>query len=48
MTDSDAFVKDLRLAEAYSLMLVETCRRVRNDAVTRLGLAADQLPGDIG
>jgi hypothetical protein len=35
------------LPEAYSRMLVETLRRLRDDAVTRLGLPADQLPGDI-
>jgi hypothetical protein len=44
MTDSAAFAEDLRLAEAYSRMLIETYRRVRQDAITRLGIPEDRLP----
>jgi hypothetical protein len=40
--------QDLQVAEANSRMLVETLRRLHDDAGTRLGLPADQLPGDIG
>jgi hypothetical protein len=44
MTDSAAFAEDLHLAEAYSRMLIETYRRVRDDAQTRMNLPADRLP----
>lgn len=45
MTDSLSFAEDLNLAKAYSRMLIETCLRLREDAVTRLKIAASQLPG---
>ena len=44
MTDSQAFAEDLRIAEAYSRMLVGTYGRVREDAATRLDIAEEQLP----
>lgn len=44
MTDSGAFAEDLRLAEAYSQMLIDTYRRVRNDAHTRMRVPEGQLP----
>lgn len=44
MTDSAAFTEDLRLAEAYSRMLIETYRRVRDDAHSRMKIPESQLP----
>jgi hypothetical protein len=46
MTDSAAFAEDLNLAETYSRMLIETYLRLREDAVTRLKIAASQLSGE--
>jgi len=46
MTDSAAFAEDLNLAETYSRMLIETYLRLREDAATRLKIAASQLPGE--
>lgn len=44
MTDGDAFASDLKLAEAYSRMLIDTVRRMVEDVQNRLGIPADRLP----
>ncbi|MHB1360249.1 MAG: hypothetical protein ACYCWC_11790 [Rhodocyclaceae bacterium] len=46
MTDPASFVEDLKLAESYGRMLFETYQRVRADAVTRLKIPVEQLPGE--
>lgn len=44
MTDCAAFAADLHLADGYSHMLIDTYRRLRADAISRLGIPAGQLP----
>jgi hypothetical protein len=44
MEDSAAFAENIKLAEAYSEMLIETYHRVRKDIVDRLGIPASELP----
>lgn len=44
MTDAASFAEDLNLAEAYSRMLIDTCRRLGEDAQTRMGFPAHVLP----
>lgn len=46
MTDGAAFADDIVLAGTYSRMLIDTYRRVRDDAAQRLNLPADRLPQD--
>jgi hypothetical protein len=46
MTDATAFAEDIVLAGAYSRMLIDTYRRVRDDAAQRLNRPADRLPQD--
>jgi hypothetical protein len=38
------FAENIRLAQQYSHMLIETYNRIRNDASERMGLTANQLP----
>lgn len=47
MTDPLRFAEDLVLAKEYSLMLFETYDRLRQDAVTRLGLKEESLPKNL-
>lgn len=47
MTDPAKFVEDLALAKEYSLMLMETCNRVRQDAITRMGHKQQNLPEEL-
>ena len=44
MTDNTSFAKDLLLAESCSRMLIETARRLREDAMKRLHIPTSQLP----
>ena len=44
MTDPAMFVEDLVLAKEYSVMLIETFNRVRQDVMTRMGHAKERLP----
>jgi len=44
MTDPVKFVEDLALAKEYSLMLMETYNRLRQDAMTRMGHEKESLP----
>lgn len=44
MIDPTKFVEDLCLAKEYSLMLMETFNRVRQDAMTRMGYKQESLP----
>jgi hypothetical protein len=44
MTDSSSFADELNLAEGYSRMLIDTCRRVRADAMTRMAMPEHDLP----
>ena len=44
ITDAAAFAEDLNLAKSYCAMLMDTYRRVRDDAVTRLQVPESQLP----
>lgn len=44
MTDPAAFAADLRLATGYCPMLIDTARRARQEAATRLHLDPDALP----
>lgn len=46
MTDNASFAADLKLAEAYSRMLTATYRRLRADAVARLGVPVEELPAE--
>jgi len=47
MTDPAKFVKDLVLAKEYSLMLIETFNRLRQDAMTRMGHKKESLPEEL-
>ncbi len=44
MTSATKFVEDLKLAREYSLMLMETFNRLRQDAMTRMAYDAGGLP----
>lgn len=44
MTDPAKFAQDLVLAKEYSLMLIETFNRLRQDAMTRMGHKQEDLP----
>jgi len=47
MTDAEKFIEDLALAKEYSLMLIETFNRLRQDAITRMGHNRDSLPEEL-
>ncbi len=47
MTDPVMFVEDLVLAKEYSVMLIETFNRVRQDAMTRMGHEKERLPEEL-
>lgn len=47
MTDPAKFVEDLALAKEYSLMLIETFNRLRQDAMTRMGYKKENLPEEL-
>lgn len=44
MTDPAKFAQDLVLAKEYSLMLIETFKRLRQDAMARMGHKQENLP----
>lgn len=44
MTEPAKFVEDLLLAKEYSLMLIETYNRLRQDAMTRMSHTKESLP----
>jgi len=44
MTDPATFVEDLVLAKEYSVMLIETFNRLRQDAMMRMGHKEESLP----
>ena len=46
MTDAPSFAEDLNLADSYSRILLQTYRRICEDAAKRLHLPPEQLPGD--
>lgn len=46
MTDSEAFAADLNLAKSYSRVLIDTYRRLLNDAAARLKIPDADLPSD--
>ncbi len=47
MTDPAKFAQDLVLAKEYSLMLMETFNRLRQDAMTRMGHKIENLPEEL-
>lgn len=47
MTDPAKFIEDLALAKEYSLMLMETFNRLRQDAMTRMGHKKESLPEEL-
>lgn len=47
MTDSAKFAQDLVLAKEYSLILIETFNRLRQDATTRMGHKNENLPEEL-
>ena len=47
VTDPAKFVEDLVLAREYSLMLIETFNRLRQDTITRMGHKNDSLPEEL-
>lgn len=47
MTNAANFVEDLMLARECSLMLMETYRRLRLDAITRMGHTPENLPAEL-
>ncbi len=47
MTDPAKFTEDLALAKEYSLMLMETFNRLRQDAMTRMGHKKESLPEEL-
>jgi len=47
MTDPAGFAEDLALAKKYSLKLIETFNRLRQDAMTRMGHKQESLPEEI-
>lgn len=44
MSDPASFAEDLKLAESYARILLETYQRLRADAVARLKIPVEQLP----
>ena len=44
MTDTGEFAKNLQLAEGYSLMLMRTYNRLRDDAIERLEIDQRRVP----
>lgn len=46
MTDVLSFAEDLNLADSYSRILLQTYRRISEDAARRLHLSPEKLPGD--
>ena len=44
MTEPEKFAEDLALAKEYSLMLLDTFNRLRQDAIARMGHKAESLP----
>jgi hypothetical protein len=47
MTDPAKFAQDLVLAKEYSLILIETFNRLRQDATTRMGHKNESLPEEL-
>ncbi|AJP48552.1 hypothetical protein PG1C_09055 [Rugosibacter aromaticivorans] len=47
MSDPAKFAEDLALAKEYSLMLMETFNRVRQDAMIRMGHKKESLPEEL-
>lgn len=47
MTDPAKFAQDLMLAKEYSLILIETFNRLRQDATTRMGHKKESLPEEL-
>jgi hypothetical protein len=47
MTDPAKFAQDLVLAKEYSLILIETFNRLRQDAMTRMGHKNESLPEEL-
>jgi hypothetical protein len=47
MTDPAKFAQDLVLAKEYSLILIETFNRLRQDATTRMGHKNGSLPREL-
>jgi len=47
MTAPAKFAEDLILAKEYSLILIETYNRVRQDAITRMGHKKESLPEEL-
>ena len=47
MTDPAKFAQDLVLAKEYSLILIETFNRLRQDAITRMGHKKEKLPEEL-
>jgi hypothetical protein len=47
MTDSAKFAQDLVLAKEYSLILIETFNRLRQDTTTRMGHKNESLPEEL-
>lgn len=47
MTDPAQFAADLNLAKEYSLMLLHVFNRLREDAMIRMGLEEENLPGGL-
>lgn len=47
MTEPAKFVEDLALAKEYSLMLIYTYNRMRQDAIMRMGHKKESLPQDL-
>lgn len=47
MTAPAKFAEDLILAKEYSLILIETYNRVRQDAITRMGHKKENLPEEL-
>lgn len=45
MTDPQKFADDIELAKGYTLMLIETFNRMRQDAITRMKHQPEHLPG---
>jgi len=44
MTEPEKFAEDLALAKEYSLVLLDTFNRLRQDAIARMGHKAENLP----
>ncbi len=47
LTDPARFAEDLLLAKEYSLTLLDTFNRLRQDAITRMGHDKDNLPEEL-